>query len=183
MPRANLYLRGILALTAACVFVLPFAGFARAQTVQESSAENRFQLDFHVPDAALAALLPAGWTSAVASQGPAKDANLRVVFIDRMTMNGPDGKPVGKGSNRQRSLVAPVKDPTGATVQLVMGGLYGRSGGCSRAVRGLSAGDHSFDAAHDFEQRGGQRPGSGPRLAGLGVCLGVRRAARDAREV
>ena len=90
----------------------------------EYSSEARFQLDLHVPDAVLMAFLPTGWTPNVATQGPAKDANLRAVFIDRMTINGPDGKPVGKtGSNRLVYLVAPVKDPTGANVQLVIGGL------------------------------------------------------------
>jgi hypothetical protein len=60
----------------------------------------------------------------VATQGPAKDANLRAVFIDRLTINGPDGKPVGNtGSSRLVYLVAPVKDPTGANVQLVIAGL------------------------------------------------------------
>jgi len=102
-----------------------FAGTAcaSAQTLVETSSETRFQLDLHVPDAALAALLPTGWTSAVAAQGPAKDCNLRAVFIDRVTINGPDGKPRGKGSNRLVYLVAPVKDPSGASVQLVVGGL------------------------------------------------------------
>jgi hypothetical protein len=99
------------------------AAAASAQTLQESSAEARFQLDVHVPDAALAALLPAGWMPNIAAQGAAKDANLRVVFIDRMTINGPDGKPLGKGSNRLVYLAAPVKDPTGANVQLIIGGL------------------------------------------------------------
>ena len=83
----------------------------------------RFQLDLHVPDAALAAYMPAGWVPNVAAQGPAKDANLRAVFIDRVTINGADGKPVGKGSNRLVYLAAPVKDPTGANVQLIIGGL------------------------------------------------------------
>jgi hypothetical protein len=77
-----------------------------------------------VPDAALAAFLPAGWTPNVAVQGPARDANLRAVFIDRVSINAPDGKPVGKtGSNRLVYLVAPVKEPGGANVQLVIGGL------------------------------------------------------------
>src|SRR5262249_24941699 len=49
--------------------------------------------------------------------------NLRAVFIDRVTINGPDGRPVGKGSNRLVYLVAPVKDASGANVQLVIGGL------------------------------------------------------------
>lgn len=95
----------------------------QAQTLQEYSAEARFQLDVHVPDAALAALLPDGWRPNIAERGPAKDANLRVIFIDRMTINGPDGKPLGKGSNQLVYLAAPVKDPSGANVQLIIGGL------------------------------------------------------------
>ena len=99
------------------------APFAIAQTLQEYSSETRFQLDLKVPDAALASYLPKGWTPNVAAQGAAKDCNLRAVFINRVTIDGPDGKPVGKGSNRLVYLVAPVKDPTGANVQLVIGGL------------------------------------------------------------
>jgi hypothetical protein len=94
-----------------------------AQTLQEHSAEARFQLDLHVPQTALNAFLPPGWSSNVAAQGPAKDANLRVIFIDRMTINGPDGKPLGKGSNRLVYLAAPVKDAAGANQQLIIGGL------------------------------------------------------------
>ena len=94
-----------------------------AQTLQENSSETRFQLDLKVPDAALMSYLPNGWTPNVAAQGAAKDCNLRAVFIDRVTINGPDGKPVGKGSNRLVYLVAPVKDAFGAAAQLVIGGL------------------------------------------------------------
>jgi len=94
-----------------------------AETMVEHSSEARFQLDLKVPDAALMALLPAGFTMNVAAQGAAKDCNLRAVFIDRVTINGPDGKPLGKGSNRLVYLVVPVKDPSGANAQLVIGGL------------------------------------------------------------
>ena len=108
----------------ALIAVCALAGWsAHAESLVESSAETRFQLDLKVPEAALKALLPAGWTLNVAAQGPAKDANLRLVFIDRVTINGPDGKPAGKGSNRLVYLVAPVKDATGANAQLVVGGL------------------------------------------------------------
>jgi len=96
---------------------------ASAETLVENSYETRFQLDLKVPDAALASYLPAGWMPNVATQGAAKDCNLRCVFIDRVTINGPDGKPVGKGSNRLVYLVAPVKDPAGENAQLVIGGL------------------------------------------------------------
>ena len=109
------------------LFLAVFAAVPRtagSQTLLEYSAEARFQLDFHVPDAALAAMLPQGFTLNVATQGAAKDANIRVIFVDRMTINGPDGKPAGKtGSNRLVYLAAPVKDPSGANAQLVVGGL------------------------------------------------------------
>jgi hypothetical protein len=96
---------------------------ATTGTLLEFSNEARFQLDVKVPDAALASYLPAGWTPNVAAQGPAKDCNLRVIFIDRVTINGPDGRPVGKGSNRLVYLAAPVKEPGGTNVQLIIGGL------------------------------------------------------------
>jgi molybdenum ABC transporter molybdate-binding protein len=94
-----------------------------AEKIVEHSAEARFQLDLHVTDAALAAFLPTGWIPNIATQGPAKDCNLRVVFIDRITINGPDGKPAGRGSNSLVYLAAPVKDPSGANTQLIIGGL------------------------------------------------------------
>jgi len=99
------------------------AAILSAETMIEHSSEARFQLDLKLPDAAVAAMLPPGFTMNVAAQGAAKDCNVRLVFIDRVTINGPDGKPVGKGSNRLAYLVAPVKDPSGANAQLVIGGL------------------------------------------------------------
>ncbi len=114
MSRRVLFAIGVLAL---------LAPYAPAQTPVEHSSEARFQLDLRVPDAALMPYLPAGFTLNVATQGPAKDCNLRAVFIDRATINAPDGKPVGKGSNRLAYLVAPVKDPSGGNAQLVIGGL------------------------------------------------------------
>jgi hypothetical protein len=98
-------------------------GIAAAETPVERSSETRFQLDFVVPDAALAKFLPAGFTLNVATTGAAKDCNLRVVFIDRVTINGPDNSPKGKGSNRLVYLAAPVKNPAGENVQLIIGGL------------------------------------------------------------
>ena len=97
--------------------------YAPAQTLVEHSGEARFQLDLQVPDAALMAFIPAGFTLNVSTQGAAKDANLRAIFIDRMTINGPDGRPLGSGSNRLVYLAAPVLDPTEAPVQLIIGGL------------------------------------------------------------
>ena len=94
-----------------------------APTIVESSLESRFQLDLRVPDAVLAKMLPTGFAPNIAAQGAAKDCNLRVIFIERLSVNGPDGKPIGSGSNRIAYLVAPVKDPAGANAQMVIGGL------------------------------------------------------------
>jgi len=121
---AGKFSRGTIRVLLIVCLIAALAGRANAQTVVESSLETRFQLDLHVPDAVLNAFLPSGWSPNIAAQGAAKDANLRAVFIDRVSINGPDGKPLGKtGSNRLVYLVAPVKDPSGAAVQLVIGGL------------------------------------------------------------
>ena len=103
--------------------LIALTGHAEAQTLVEHSGEARFQLDLHVPDAALMTYIPAGWTLNVSTQGNAKDANLRAIFIDRMTINGPDGTPLGTGSNRLVYLAAPVTNPAGENVQLIIGGL------------------------------------------------------------
>jgi len=94
-----------------------------AQTLIESSAEARFQLDLEVPEAALLSFIPSGWTPRISTRGPAKDANLRVIFIERLTVNDADGAPVGDGSDFLVYLTVPVTDPTGANVQLVIGGI------------------------------------------------------------
>jgi len=120
MPRYVSLGAMLLFVIGALALLVPQAG---AETMIEYSSEARFQLDLHVPDGVLASFLPPGWMPNIATQGAAKDANLRAVFIDRVTINAPDGKPIGKGSNRLVYLVAPVKDPTGANVQLVIGGL------------------------------------------------------------
>ena len=51
----------------------PAAPAAAPMTVLSQSSEYRFQLDFHVNDAALAKLLPAGWISNASTQGAAKE--------------------------------------------------------------------------------------------------------------
>jgi hypothetical protein len=71
------------------------AGIANAQTLLEQSAEVRMQLDLAVSPQALKALLPDGWEPFVATSGPAKDCNVRLIFVDRVDINGPDGAPAG----------------------------------------------------------------------------------------
>ena len=111
---------------ACCVFVLAMAvaPHAKAETFVEQAAEHRFQLDFHVSDAALKKMLPQGWEPAIAPAGPAKDANLRMIFIDRIDVVGSDGKPLGRGASRMVYLAIPVKQSAGGgTGQMIIDGL------------------------------------------------------------
>ena len=99
-----------------------FVGQAAAQTFVEHSSETRFQLDFVVPDAALKKMLPEGWEPAVATAGPAKDCNLRMIFMDRVDITGKDGAPTG--TNQMVYLAIPIKK-TGTDIagQMIIGGL------------------------------------------------------------
>src|SRR5262245_2486243 len=112
-------LRG--AVLAACLLISPLAV---PQTVLEQAAEHRFQLDFRVNDAALAKMLPAGWETVIAEKGPAKDCNLRMIFIDRMAIMGGDGKPAARPAARLVYLAIPVKETaTGTAGQMIIHGL------------------------------------------------------------
>src|SRR5713226_10688016 len=98
------------------------ANQARAETFVEQNAEFRMQLDFVVPDAALRKFLPAGWEPNIATQGPAKDCNLRLIFIDRVDITGADGAPVG--SSRLVYLAIPVKQSGASNAgQMIIAGL------------------------------------------------------------
>lgn len=103
--------------------VMMTAALGMGETAIESSNETRFQLDLAVPQAALNGFLPPGWKSNIATTGAAKDCNLRVIFIDRVTINKPDATIMGKGSNRLVYLAAPVTNPAGENVQLIIGGI------------------------------------------------------------
>ncbi|HEY6259362.1 MAG TPA: hypothetical protein VIY51_26585 [Xanthobacteraceae bacterium] len=95
---------------------------AVAQTLVQQSAEARMQLDFHVPDAALKAMLPAGAEPAIATAGAAKDANLRMIFIDRIAVTAPDGAPASSG--QMVYLAIPIKQAGSATpAQMLIYGL------------------------------------------------------------
>src|ERR1700694_4160669 len=100
---------GIAAALVVCA--APF-GQARAETLVDQNAEFRMQLDFVVPDAALKKFLPAGWEPNVATQGPAKGCNLRMIFIDRVDITKPDGAPAEPGSNQLVYLAIPIKQAT-----------------------------------------------------------------------
>jgi hypothetical protein len=144
---------------------------AGAETLLEQGAEHRFQLDFHVTDAALQKMLPQGWVPAVAAAGPAKDANLRMIFIERIGIAGADGKPIGANSSRMVYLAIPVKQAAGdATGQMIIAGLtdkaadapgafgvyqYAATAKMSRSVS-ASAGKSLAEEDWDFAAAGGE---------------------------
>src|SRR5215468_2489403 len=95
---------------------------AGADTLVENSAEFRFQLDFRVNDTALQKMLPAGWEPAIATQGPAKDCNLRLIFIDRVDVTNPDNTP--KTADQLVYIAIPVKQTGTSNVgQMIINGL------------------------------------------------------------
>jgi hypothetical protein len=109
------------AIAATLIATIPFAG---AETLLEYSAEHRYQLDYHVPDAVLAKFIPAGFEPNIATQGAAKDANMRLIFIDRVDVVDKDNKPVNKGSNRIVYMAVPIRNTaTMQTGQMIIAGL------------------------------------------------------------
>lgn len=128
-PRAALgaILEAILGTIRALLMGCALAGLigqAAAQTLVEHSAEVRMQLDFVVPPATLSKFLPAGWEPNIAASGPAKDCNLRMIFIDRVDITKPDGNPATPGSNQLVYLAIPIKQPaTNTNGQMLIYGL------------------------------------------------------------
>ena len=117
MRKAKLWETAVIATLGAA---MPHA--AGAQTFVEQSAEVRMQLDLAVPKEALQKLLPAGWEPAVADAGPAKDCNVRMIFVDRIDINAQDGAP--KGTNKFVYLASPIKKTGGEiAVQMVIDGI------------------------------------------------------------
>ena len=84
----------------------------------------RLQLDFVVSDAALKKFLPTGFEPNIATQGAAKDCNLRMIFIDRVDITKQDGSPADPGSNQLVYLAIPIKQPATNTLgQMLIFGL------------------------------------------------------------
>jgi hypothetical protein len=98
------------------------AGQARTETLVENSAEVRMQLDFQVAAAAIKKALPAGWETDVATSGGAKDCNIRMIFVDRVAITGPNN--AATGTSQFVYLEVPVKKPgSGLAGRMVIDGL------------------------------------------------------------
>src|SRR5262245_46629675 len=103
---------------------LTLSSSARAETQTENVvAEQRTYLFLSVKTDAAQAFLPQGWTLNPAAMGPAKDANLVLVWIDRKLALTPDGKPLQSGTNRLLVLLVPARNSqTGEAANMVVGG-------------------------------------------------------------
>jgi hypothetical protein len=98
-------------------------GSAPAETFTISDVSARTALYFTVPAGALKEKLPAPWQFGSVPAGPAKDANLAVIFIDQVLAQDPDGKPIGTGANRLMVLAAIGKNmETGESAPVIIGG-------------------------------------------------------------
>src|SRR5437870_7173188 len=113
LARLGARIGGMAALLAGCA-MSGLVGQASAETMVEHSSEVRMQLDFVVPGPALAKFLPSGWEPNIATQGPAKDCNVRMIFIDRVDITKPDGSPATPGSNQLVYLAVPIKQSSGS---------------------------------------------------------------------
>src|SRR5437763_16681186 len=117
---------GCVGVLLAGVALAGLSGQAKAEVFVEQSAEVRMQLDFVVPDAALKKFLPAGFEPNVATAGPAKDCNLRMIFIDRVDITRQDGAPADPGTNQLVYFAIPIKQlATNTLGQLLIFGLTG----------------------------------------------------------
>src|SRR3712207_3577397 len=88
--------------------LLPSAG---AETLSEASSEARTYLYFQVPEAAAQQMLPAGWQASPAAAGPARGANLVLVFLDRLLLQDAQGRPVAGGTGQSLVLFVPARNP------------------------------------------------------------------------
>ncbi len=81
-----------------------------AETLVESNVESRVTLAFKARDGELQNWLPAVWRVSPVAAGPTKDANLFVVFFQRLSSQGADGKPLpAGGTDRGVVLAVPAK--------------------------------------------------------------------------
>jgi hypothetical protein len=107
-------------------FLLLAAGPAiAAEKYVGSNVDVRTVLAFKIPDAAVLKFLPAGWEPDVAASGPAKDINLRVSLIDRLTAQDAEGKALSPG--RIVTLSIPAKKAGSETRGTMLFRIYSSS--------------------------------------------------------
>jgi hypothetical protein len=106
----------------AVVGTLAFSVPVRAETLVESNVDSRLVVALRVAPAEVEKWLQPPWQVNPIASGPSKDANLLIVFLQRLLSQGPDGKPSAwGGTDRAVALVVPGKHAqTGETAPVVI---------------------------------------------------------------
>jgi len=84
---------------------------AWAETLSQSTLDSRIAVALRVKVDELQRLVPSPWQVNPAAAGPSKDANLTMVFLERLLNQGADGKPTAVATYRLVALVTSVKHP------------------------------------------------------------------------
>ena len=82
---------------------------SKAEHLIGSNVDNRIVVALRVEPAELQSWLPAPWQVNPVAGGPFKDANLYVIFVDRLLNQDAQGKPDAGGTFRAVALAAPAK--------------------------------------------------------------------------
>jgi len=122
---------------------------AQAETQTENIvAEMRTYLYLQIAPNTVQSFLPSGWTSSPVTNGPAKDANFVVLFLDRKLGLTPDGKPLQAGTNRLLVVIVPSKNAkTGEVANMIVGGYSTDPLGSPGAYKVYGPGTVSVDRA------------------------------------
>ena len=80
-----------------------------AETMVSTNADSRLLIAFDAPDAAVAATVPDGWTSAPFGGGPFAGADFIMVFVDAHQYLDAQGLPKNGGRYRGVAMVSPAK--------------------------------------------------------------------------
>lgn len=91
--------------------VLLAAAPAWSQKHVQSTLDSRVVLAFKANAAEIQRWLPAPWQASPMADGPAKDANLMVTFVDRLLDQNAEGKPAAIATYRVVALAIPARNP------------------------------------------------------------------------
>jgi len=106
-------MKRIILTTMLAFILLVFSGIlitqAGAETLIGSTVDNRIIVALRVGQAELQSWLPAPWQVNPIAKGPFKEANLYLIFVDRLLDQDAQGKPARGGTYRGVALSVPAK--------------------------------------------------------------------------
>ena len=112
---------GLICTLVIAAWLLVPATQAGAEKLVGSNVDNRTVVAFRVGQAELQSWLPAPWQVNPIAGGPLKEANLYVIFVDRLLGLDAQGKPAAGGTFRVVALAVPAKNAqTGESAPFVI---------------------------------------------------------------